>query len=122
MNMIVAIFLGGGLGSVTRHYAVTWLSGAFPYGTMAVNIVGSFIIGALLEIMAQKWQVSQEVRALLITGFLGGFTTFSAFSFDVFKLVETEQFLPALAYIVLSVVLSLAAVFGAVHLMRGVFV
>jgi CrcB protein len=124
MNMILAIALGGGLGSVSRHYAIAaagklWGAG-FPIGTLLVNVLGSFIIGALMEAMAQKWQVPLEARAFLVTGFLGGFTTFSAFSFDVLKLVDTNQFLPALIYIVLSVVLSLAAVFAAVHLMRGV--
>jgi CrcB protein len=125
MNMILAIALGGGLGSVTRHYAITMAGQlwgiAFPYGTLIVNVLGSFIIGALMETMAQKWQVSREVSAFMVTGFLGGFTTFSAFSFDVLKLVDTNQYFPAVAYVLLSVGLSLAAIFAAVHLMRGVF-
>ena len=125
MNMILAIALGGGLGSVSRHYTVTaatnlW-GAAFPYGTLLVNVLGSFIIGALMETLALKWQVSQEMRGFLFTGFLGGFTTFSAFSLDVLKLAETNQFFTALIYVLLSVGLSLAAIFLAVHLMRGVF-
>lgn len=123
MNLILAVFFGGGLGAVARHYTVAGLSGAsgtFPYGTLAVNVIGSFIIGALMEIMALKWQVSQEVRALMITGFLGGFTTFSAFSFDFLKLVETNQYMPAALYAGLSVALSLAAVFAGAGLFRGV--
>ena len=125
MNMILAIALGGGLGSVARHYAISAASSLwgqnFPYGTLIVNVIGSFIIGAVVESFALKFQASQEVRAFLVTGILGGFTTFSAFSFDVFKLADTHQFLPALVYVVLSVGLSLAAVFGAVYLIRGVF-
>lgn len=125
MQMILAIALGGGLGSVSRHYAVLGavrlLGQAFPYGTLLVNVLGSFMIGALMEIMAQKWQVSLETRAFLVTGFLGGFTTFSAFSLDVLKLAETGQALAALLYVCLSVLLSLTAIFLAVHLMRGVF-
>ena len=74
-----------------------------------------------METMALKWQVSLEIRAFLVTGCLGGFTTFSAFSFDVLKLVDTDHYLSAFLYIFLSLGLSLAAVFGAVHLMRGVF-
>lgn len=125
MYLIFAIALGGGLGSVARHYSVAaaaslW-GAAFPYGTLLVNVLGSFVIGALMETMAQKWQVSLEVRAFLVTGFLGGFTTFSAFSFDVLKLAETGQYLSALLYGSLSVVLSLAAIFCAVYLVRGVF-
>ena len=124
MNMILAIALGGGLGSVARHYAIAlathvWAA-AFPYGTLLVNVLGSLIIGALMETMALKWQVSLETRAFLVTGFLGGFTTFSAFSFDVLKLVETNQYFSALLYVFLSVALSLAAIFLAVHLIRGV--
>lgn len=124
MNMILAIAVGGGLGSVARHYAVAaaanvWGS-AFPYGVLIVNILGSFVIGALMETVALRWDVPPETRAFLVTGFLGGFTTFSAFSLDVFKLVETEHYLSAFAYIFLSVGLSLAAIFAAVYLIRGV--
>jgi CrcB protein len=125
MNMILAIALGGGLGSVARHYAIAAtngiLGGGFPYGTLLVNVLGSFIIGALMESMALKWQVPLETRAFLVTGFLGGFTTFSAFSFDVLKLVDTDRYLTAFLYVLLSVALSLGAIFGAVHLIRGVF-
>jgi CrcB protein len=121
MNMILAIALGGGIGSVARHYAVSLFSSAFPYGTLLVNVLGSLIIGLFMELMAQKWQVSLEIRAFLVTGFLGGFTTFSAFSFDVLKLVETNQYIPAALYVFLSVGLSLAAIFAAVFLVRGVF-
>lgn len=125
MNMILAIAFGGGLGSVARHYSILaaaklW-GQAFPYGTLLVNVAGSFIIGVLMELMARKWQVPLETRAFLVTGFLGGFTTFSAFSFDVLKLAETGQFLTALVYVLLSVGLSLTAIFLAVHLTRGVF-
>ena len=125
MNMILTIAIGGGLGSVARHYAISAAAGLwgqnFPYGTLIVNVLGSFIIGALMEGFALKWQVSQETRAFLITGCLGGFTTFSAFSFDTLKLVDTNQFIPASLYVLLSVGLSLAAIFMAVHLIRGVF-
>lgn len=117
MNMVLAILAGGGIGSVTRHFALTaW---GTPYGTLAVNVIGSFVIGALMELMAFKWDAPPELRAFLVTGFLGGFTTFSAFSFDVLKLVDTGKALEAVLYVMLSVGLSLAAVFGAVYLVRG---
>jgi CrcB protein len=124
MNMVLAIFAGGGLGSLARHYAVTaaalrW-GQAFPCGTVLVNVFGSFLIGALVEGLALKWQAPEEIRALLVTGFLGGFTTFSAFSLDTLKLVQANQFPQAALYVGLSVFLSLLAVFGGMHLMRGV--
>lgn len=120
MNMVLAVAMGGAFGSVARHYAVTAFGGGFPYGTLFVNVLGSFIIGALMEAMALKWQLSLEMRAFLVTGFLGGFTTFSAFSIDVLKLAQTNQFIPAVLYVAASVGLSLAAVFAAMFLMRGV--
>jgi len=125
MQMILAIALGGGLGSVARHYAIAAVSNhlgqTFPYGTLFVNVLGSFIIGVLMEIMALKWQVSLETRAFLVTGFLGGFTTFSAFSFDVLKLVDTDQYMTAALYVMASVGLSLLAIFLAVYIIRGAF-
>ncbi len=123
MNMVLAVMLGGGLGSLARFYALsaanTTFGDGFPYGTLLVNVVGSFIIGALMEVMAFKWQVSLEMRAFLVTGVLGGFTTFSAFSFDVLKLVDTGKAGAAAVYVAASVVLSLTAVFGAAFIVRG---
>lgn len=124
MTVVLAIAGGGAVGSVLRHYVIAWgarFHDFFPYGTLTVNIVGSFLIGFLMEWMAQKVQASLEMRAFLVTGVLGGFTTFSAFSFDVFKLVETNHVAAAIVYAAASVALSLAAVFGGVFLMRGVF-
>lgn len=124
MNLILAIFIGGGLGALCRHYAVIATmrvaGDTFPYGTLAVNILGCFAIGLVMEGAALKWNMPQEARALLVTGFLGGFTTFSAFSLDFFKLTQTGQMFAAFGYAGASVLLSLAAVFGGVILIRGV--
>lgn len=124
MNVILAIFAGGGIGAVIRHYAVvgtTRIFGdAFPYGTLAVNVIGSLLIGVIIEGVALKWDVSLEMRALMVTGFLGGFTTFSAFSLDFFRLFESGQMHQAFSYAVISVLLSLAAVFAGVYLTRGI--
>lgn len=124
MNTVLAIGAGGALGAVLRHYSVMIaakiLGDIFPYGVLIVNILGSLLIGILVETMALKWQVSLEMRAFLITGILGGFTTFSAFSFDVFKLVETGQPGSAVLYVILSVMLSLGAVFAGVYAVRGI--
>jgi CrcB protein len=71
-----------------------------------------------MELMALKWQVSLEARAFLITGILGGFTTFSAFSLDVFKLMETDHLMSAAIYVSASLLVSLTAVFGGAYLVR----
>ena len=92
----------------------------FPYGTIVVNVLGSFILGVLVETMALKWSVSQDVRALLVVGMLGAFTTFSTFSLDVIVQVERGQLVPAAIYIVASVTLSVLALFAGLRLMRVV--
>lgn len=126
MNPIIlaAVFFGGGLGSVMRHFSILMarnlFGDGFPYGTLFVNVLGCFIIGALMELFALKISQPAQVQALLVTGFLGGFTTFSSFSFDVFRLVDTHHAVAAAAYVALSVFLSLIAVFAAVHLLRAV--
>ncbi len=122
--MLLAIFIGGGAGSLTRHYALLTASRAFgdsfPYGTLAVNIIGSFLIGVLVEGAALRWNIPLEMRALIVTGFLGGFTTFSAFSLDFFKLAETGNILTAFLYAAASLLLSFMAVYSGIFIMRGV--
>ena len=124
MNIVLAIAFGGGLGAVMRHYAVALVTAVmgqgFPYGVLLVNVLGSFLIGFLMELAALKWQAPLEVRAFLVTGVLGGFTTFSAFSFDVFRLAETGEYVSSIVYAASSVMLSIIAVFMAVYLVRGV--
>ncbi|MEZ0262928.1 MAG: fluoride efflux transporter CrcB [Alphaproteobacteria bacterium] len=116
MNILLAVFLGGGAGSVARllsMMATAKLFGdAFPYGTLFVNVLGSFAIGVIMQTVMIKADMSATMQALLVTGFLGGFTTFSAFSFDVYKLANTGQALNAALYVAASVFLSLLAVFG----------
>lgn len=123
MNVLIAIFLGGGFGSVMRHYSILAARGlfgdAFPYGTLFVNVLGSLVIGIIMETAAQKSSIPAPVQALLVTGFLGGFTTFSAFSFDVYKLANTGQAVAAAAYVAASVFLSLLAVFAGAYLVKG---
>jgi fluoride exporter len=107
------IALGGALGSVLRYLMVSAIGA--PLGTLAVNVLGSFVIGVLFVLLDARtgWQL------LLMTGLLGGFTTFSAFSLDTLKLVEQGQVLQAVGYVLGSVVLSLAAVALGVALTRG---
>lgn len=123
MNALFSVALGGALGSVARYVVVAhmmhWFGLAFPWGTLTVNVTGGFAIGFLAELMALKWPVSPEIRLFLITGILGGFTTFSAFSLEVVALVERGAVASAVLYVVASVVLSAGAVVLGMMLVRG---
>ncbi|MCB5202082.1 fluoride efflux transporter CrcB [Neorhizobium sp. T786] len=119
------VALGGAVGSVCRYLVGQWslrlFGPAFPWGTLVVNVAGSFAIGLLVELIARRLNASTEMRLLIITGFLGGFTTFSAFSLDVISLVERSATLVGITYIVVSVAVSLAAVFAGLALGRSMF-
>ena len=114
MTMILAVAAGGAIGSVLRFLATRWIGGfagiAFPWGTLAVNAIGGVAIGVLSEAFAQRWSATPEIRAFLITGVLGGFTTFSAFSLEVVALHERGDWIGAGAYIIASVVLAVGGV------------
>jgi len=122
----MAIAVGGAIGAVARHYAsdqVMRLVGmGFPFGTLLVNVVGSFAMGALVEVMALRWSVGPELRGFLTVGVLGAFTTFSTFSLDFVVLTERGQLGLAVLYAVVSVALSVAGLFAGMHLLRGILV
>ncbi len=123
MMNILLIALGGALGSVCRYLtglAALRLAGpGFPWGTLAVNVVGGLAIGILAELVARKFDASEALRLLLVTGFLGGFTTFSAFSLEVAGMMERGALATAALYVASSVALSIAAVFAGLALVRG---
>jgi len=123
MNMILAIAIGGAFGSLARHYlssAVYTATGTtFPWGILVVNVLGGLIMGIVVELGAFKLNYSLELRAFLTTGLLGGFTTFSAFSLDTALLIERGDWLSAALYVVGSVVLSVAALFAGLSLVRS---
>ncbi len=125
MLHLLLVALGGASGSVLRylvgHWSLRQFGPAFPWGTMIVNIVGSLLIGLLAEFIARRLDASAEVRLLLVTGFLGGFTTFSAFSLDALTLFERGATTIAVVYVVTSVAVSLAAVMGGLALGRSMF-
>ena len=124
MATVLWVALGGAIGSAARYGVNVWsgklLGTAFPWHTLIVNLAGCFAMGVLTELMALKLNVSHETRALLTTGILGGFTTFSAFSLDFALLVERKAILAAGGYAAASVLFSLAAVFAGLHLTRAV--
>lgn len=124
MISVFSIAVGGGLGAVARHFtnvgAAALFGLSFPWGTMIVNIFGSFLMGVLIGLFAHVWHPPQEVRAFLTVGFLGGFTTFSAFSLDAVTLYERGDVVMSAAYIAGSVVVSIAALFAGLFLMRSI--
>ncbi|MBP2673869.1 MAG: camphor resistance protein CrcB [Deltaproteobacteria bacterium] len=115
MQIVLYIALFGAVGCLGRYYLSGWvydLAGrSMPYGTFAVNILGAFLIGLIMEFSLRSALVSQELRVGLTIGFLGGLTTFSTFSYETFRLLESGQLLQALANALLSVTACLAFTF-----------
>ncbi|QQM32545.1 fluoride efflux transporter CrcB [Martelella lutilitoris] len=122
MSLALLTATGGAIGSLCRWLvglAATRLwSDHLPWGTLIVNILGSFIIGFAVELITHKLDSSPEIRALVVTGFLGGFTTFSSFSLDNMNLVARGDSVLAVAYILVSVLVSLVFVFSGFHVAR----
>jgi len=115
MNYLV-VFTGGGIGSVARFMLATWIGQrwgrSFPLGTFVVNVFGSFLIGLLMTLMAERFLENPQWRLLLVVGGLGGFTTFSTFQYETGKLVVDGE----LIYAALNIVLSVLAGFTALKL------
>jgi CrcB protein len=118
------VFLGGGLGSALRYgigrAALACFGPDFPVGTLVVNVLGCFAMGALAEWLAlHDAGISQDTKLFLVTGILGGFTTFSAFALDTAVLWQRGATGAAVAYVLASFVLSLGALFAGMALLRG---
>lgn len=117
------VFLGGGCGAAIRHginLAVARMFGtAFPYGTLLINITGSFIMGLVAAYFAFKGDASQHWRLFLTTGILGGYTTFSAFSLDVALLYERGEMGLAALYVLASVAISIVGLFAGLAIVRN---
>ncbi|MES2751044.1 MAG: fluoride efflux transporter CrcB [Pseudomonadota bacterium] len=120
----VLVFIGGGLGSTLR-YAINVLCGRtlglnFPYSTFLINITGSLVMGLVAGYLAFKGEASQPWRIFLMTGILGGYTTFSAFSLDAVSLYERGEVGLAVFYVVGSVLLAIAGLVAGLAIMRHV--
>jgi len=122
MRSYLLVFVGGGIGASLRH-AVNMLSArglgtAFPWSTFIINISGSLVMGLIAGYLAFKGGASQPWRLFLMTGILGGYTTFSAFSLDAALLYQRGEIAHALFYVLGSVVLSIAGLFAGLALVR----
>lgn len=124
MNNVILVALGGAIGASLRHFAnmsaLRMLGPNFPYGTMGINILGSFAMGVFIELFVRRAGGSDDLRLFVATGILGGFTTFSAFSLDFAVLFERGAMAQALGYVLASVVLSILALFLGLWLVRAV--
>ncbi|KQZ91802.1 fluoride efflux transporter CrcB [Agrobacterium tumefaciens] len=120
----VIVFLGAGVGGTFRHainLMVANLFGlGFPWATLSINILGSFLMGVLTEMFVTRTGLPQELRLFLTTGILGGFTTFSTFSLDAVGLWERGELSAAIFYAGASVLVAFVAVFAGMILVRSV--
>lgn len=125
MRMLLLACAGGAVGSGARYLVYLamgrWLGAGFPWATLTVNVVGSFLMGMIVEVIMLKAQGSPELRTFLATGVLGGFTTFSAFSLDVAALYERGAADVAILYVVASVLLSILALVMGLAVIRTAF-
>ena len=124
MNIVV-IALGGAMGSVIRYLMMTSIQNrfnqfhqGFPLGTLAVNVLGSFLIGLLFIVIQQRFHSSELLRGFLIIGLLGGFTTFSAFSFETLHLLESGFWGKAFLNIISSIFFCIASAFAGIEFGR----
>jgi len=123
MEQIAYIGLLGALGCLARYFLSGWiyqlLGRGFPYGTLAVNVVGAFLIGFIMEFSIRSALVPPTLRIALTIGFLGGLTTFSTFSFETFRLLEEGAFLIAFGNVFLSLVACLACTWVGIVVARA---
>lgn len=119
---ILLVGLGGGVGSIARFLCQrsvsAWYPYAFPFGTLIVNFLGCFLIGLLLGLMEKGSIIKPEMRLLLVTGFCGGFTTFSAFAAENIQLLKDGRLLYFTIYTIASVVLGILATFVGLSIVK----
>lgn len=113
MNQFLAIAIGGALGSMARYWmsnsVYAWLGRGFPYGTLAVNVLGCLLMGFLFVMFLERWSVDGAWRAGVLIGVLGGFTTFSSFSIETFNLIAGGEIVKAGLNMAASLVLCITA-------------
>lgn len=124
IKTLAFVALGGAVGASARYIvgilATHFGIGQFPWGTFSVNVAGSCLVGILVGLMTYTWSPSPELRAFLIVGVLGGFTTFSAFSMEIALLIERDRLGLAALYLGATVVISVAGLFAGLKVTRVV--
>jgi CrcB protein len=116
MKLLGYVFVGAGIGGMARYAMATFVDARlepnFPLGTFLINVTGSFVLGVIMRMALHGDAVSVEMRALLATGFCGGYTTFSTFSYEVAREIETGEYRRAASYVGSSVIVAVAATFA----------
>jgi CrcB protein len=122
MKHLIFIALGGAGGALARHWLSTLVHNSanshFPWGTLTVNLLGSFLIGVMYVVIVERGLIHPDWRSVSMVGFLGAFTTFSTFSLETIALLENGQPAAALGYVLLSVLICIVAVWLAMSLVR----
>tara|TARA_B100000780_G_scaffold89179_1_gene61493 strand:+ start:4196 stop:4573 length:378 start_codon:yes stop_codon:yes gene_type:complete len=112
MKVLLIIFFGGGAGSVTRYLLINYFNkiipSSIPYGALLVNLIGSLIIGIIYYFITTKLLLNEQLKVFLTIGFLGGFTTFSTFNLDFFKLIESGNLSLAIIYAAITFIGTIA--------------
>ncbi|MHB8575483.1 MAG: fluoride efflux transporter CrcB [Dehalococcoidia bacterium] len=123
MVRVGLVAAGGAFGSISRYlvalYTAQYFGGTFPWGTLVVNVVGSFLIGVLATLADEVGVIGPETRVLLVVGVLGGFTTFSSFSLDTLRLLEANELLRGGLYVCASLAVSFLAATAGIALARA---
>lgn len=123
VKRLLLVAAGGAFGSVCRYLAALWTAqqfgATFPWGTLSVNVAGSFLIGVLATLADEIGAIGPDVRVLLVVGVLGGFTTFSSFSLETLRLVEQHELARTAAYFCASIAVSFAAAIAGIALGRA---
>jgi len=124
-GLLLSVGIGGFIGAILRYSISNWVntlsSSNFPYGTLTVNMIGSFFIGFLF-LYFQQINLSPYQKFLLITGLLGALTTFSTFSLDTVLLMQQEQYMKAFSNVLLNVVLSIGATFLGMIIFKRIYI
>ncbi|MGN6543167.1 MAG: fluoride efflux transporter CrcB [Ginsengibacter sp.] len=121
MKIVLLVGLGSFIGGISRYLVTLFVQNkilsTFPYGTMAVNIIGCFLIGTIYA-LSERGNWNPEWRIFLATGIMGGFTTFSSFSNETVSMLRDAEYWPAFTYVALSVIIGLAATFAGISLIK----